>query len=121
RCVARGMPTDLLAPLPVPADASPSDTSMLRRHLILARPVIEDVYQFVEDSTCVIAFADAAGRVLDVIGDPTLRGELEAIGWTTGACWSEESAGTNGLALALIESFPAQVVGMDHYLTILAP
>ncbi len=121
RCVARGIPSDLLAPLPAPADASPFDTPTQRRHLILARPVIEDVYQFVEDSTCVIAFADAEGRLLDVIGDPTLRGELEAIGWTNGACWSEESAGTNGLALALVESFPAQVVGMDHYLTILAP
>jgi transcriptional regulator of acetoin/glycerol metabolism len=105
----------------VPAGPPPTDTVTLKRHLTLARPIIEDVYQFVEDSTCLIAFADAAGRILDVIGDPLLRSELETVGWTAGACWSEEAAGTNGLALALVESFPAQVAGTDHYLTILAP
>jgi transcriptional regulator of acetoin/glycerol metabolism len=119
RCAERGMRRDLASPLPSPAGTPPTDA--LRRHLTLARPVMEDVYQFVEDSTCVIAFADAEARLLDVIGDPALRDELEAIGWTPGTCWSEERAGTNGLALALVESFPAHVAGDDHYLAILAP
>ncbi|HEV8193127.1 MAG TPA: GAF domain-containing protein [Ktedonobacterales bacterium] len=112
---------DLPSPLPAPAGSPAADTSTPKRHLTLARPVMEDVYQFVEDSSCVIAFADAEARLLAVIGSPILRSELESVDWKTGACWSEEAAGTNGLALALVESFPAQVVGADHYLTILAP
>ena len=120
RCAGSGMRRDLPSPLPV-ATADSSTTSALRRYLPLARPVMEDLYQFVEDSTCVIAFADAEAHLLEVIGDPALRGELESVGWITGTCWSEERAGTNGLALALIESFPSQVVGADHYLTMLAP
>ncbi len=121
RCVARALPRDLTFPLPITGDGIPSETDTAQRYLPLARPVMEDIYQFVEDSACVIAFADAEGRLLEVIGDPTLRAELEALGWAPGNCWSEECAGTSGLALALIESFPSQIVGSDHYLTLLAP
>ncbi|HEX5156976.1 MAG TPA: sigma 54-interacting transcriptional regulator [Ktedonobacterales bacterium] len=82
---------------------------------------MEDVYQFVEDSPFVIAFADADARLLEIIGETALREELDAIGWAIGMCWSEDCAGTNGLALALLESFPVQVVGPEHYLPMLEP
>jgi sigma-54 dependent transcriptional regulator, acetoin dehydrogenase operon transcriptional activator AcoR len=113
------MRRDLEYPAPVPAGITPFDAAAARRSLTLVRPAIEDVYQFVEDSGCVVAYADAEARLLEVIGDPSLRADLDAIGWTSGTCWREECAGTNGLALALLESFPMQVVGEAHYLTML--
>jgi transcriptional regulator with PAS, ATPase and Fis domain len=82
---------------------------------------MEDVYQFIEGSQSAIAFADNDGRLHDLIGDPDLLEEVRAIGWTAGSCWNEERAGTNGLALALIDSFPTQIRGSEHYCSILAP
>ncbi|HEV2461177.1 MAG TPA: sigma 54-interacting transcriptional regulator [Ktedonobacterales bacterium] len=121
RCSARGMRRDLEYPAPVPAGITPFDAAATRRYLTLVRPAMEDVYQFIEDSSCVVAYADSEARLLEVIGDPALRTELDASGWTAGGCWREECGGTNGLALALLESFPMQVVGEAHYLAMLHP
>src|SRR5690349_11717158 len=113
RCASREMRRSLEYPLPSPLGVSALDFSSLKRYLALARPIMEDVYQFVEGSPCLIAFADSDARLLEIIGDSALQEELDAIGWTMGMCWTEECAGTNGLALALLESFPMQVVGAE--------
>src|SRR5579859_845725 len=115
RCAQRGLRRDLSIPLPAPGRIPPLGGTMMARQLALVRPAMEDVYQFVEGSGCVIACADAEGRLINVMGDADLLEELGEIGWTTGACWSEECSGTNGLALALLESFPSQVSGAAHY------
>lgn len=115
RCAQRGLRRDLSMPLPAPGRTAPLGSTIMARQLALVRPAMEDVYQFVEGSGCVIACADAEGRLIDVMGDAELLEELNEIGWTTGACWSEECSGTNGLALALLESFPSQVSGQAHY------
>lgn len=121
RCAQRGLQRDLSMPLPAPGRTAPLGSTMMARQLALVRPAMEDVYQFVEGSGCVIACADAEGRLIDVMGDADLLGELNEIGWTTGACWREECSGTNGLALALLESFPSQVSGQAHYCAFLRP
>ncbi|HKB49797.1 MAG TPA: sigma 54-interacting transcriptional regulator, partial [Ktedonobacterales bacterium] len=116
-----GLRRDLSIPLPAPMRIPPLASTIMARQLALVRPAMEDVYQFVEGSACVIACADAEGRLIDVVGDHALLDELAAIGWATGACWSEECSGTNGLALALLESFPSQVSGAAHYCAFLRP
>jgi len=88
---------------------------------VRARPTMEDVYQFVETTECVIGFCDAEGRLIDLIGSPTLLATLTAIGWGVGSCWNEECAGTNGVALALLDAFPMQVSGESHYCAALTP
>src|SRR5207248_5493229 len=45
--------------------------------LSLVRPAMEDLYQFAEGSECVIIFADADLRLIDMVGDQTVREELE--------------------------------------------
>jgi len=80
---------------------------------------MEDLYQFAEGSECVIIFADADLRLIDMVGDQTVREELERLGLRIGTCWSEEWLGANALALALQESFPIQLKGAMHYLAAL--
>src|SRR5437763_3056012 len=87
--------------------------------LSLVRPAMEDLYQFAEGSECVIIFADADLRLIDMVGDQTVREELERLGLRIGTCWSEERLGANALALALQESFPIQLEGAMHYLAAL--
>jgi PAS domain S-box-containing protein len=93
----------------------------IARYLAIVRPAMEDVYQFIEGSQSAIAFADSEGRLHDLIGDSALLEEVQMIGWTVGSCWNEERSGTNGLALALIDSFPTQVRGTEHYCSLLTP
>lgn len=125
RCHDRGQPRDLARPLLPSADGSQISPSglgpELANHLASLRPAMEDVYQFVEGTSCVIGFCDSGARLLELIGDRGLLDTLSSIGLGTGSCWSEECAGTNGVALALLDSFPTQVNGASHYCTFLAP
>ena len=89
--------------------------------LSLARPAIEDLYQFAEGAECVVVFADADARVADLVGSARMSQELEAAGLSKGVLWSEEEQGTNALALALRESFPTYLAGAMHYLATLHP
>src|SRR5260370_39347 len=115
RCVHQGLPATLERPLAPSAALPPLDATWAARHRSLVRPAMEDLYEFIEGSGCVVAFADAEGRLLDMLGDAATLREVGELGFTTSMCWSEECAGTNGLALALIESFPTQVLGAQHY------
>lgn len=89
--------------------------------LRLARPAIEDLYQFAEQAECVVVFADADARIADLVGNARIVQELEHAGLYEGALWSEEEQGANALALALHESFPTYLTGAMHYLTALHP
>ena len=126
RCRQRGLAAALDRPLPPSAALPPPDATWAARAAgtapgSLVRPVMEDLYQFIEGSGCVVAFADADGRVLDVLGDAEAVRDVAAIGFAAGSCWSEECAGTSGLALALSEAFPTQVSGAGHYCSLLRP
>src|SRR5258706_13340860 len=121
RCAEAGVRRDQPAPLPASADLPAPDATALARTLALARPAMEDVYQFIEGSRSAIGFVDAEARLLDLVGDPDSVSALAALGWTTGSCWSEQCACAHGGARALLESFPAQVCGGGHYWAFLAP
>jgi len=82
----------------------------------VARPVMEDIYQFIEGSHSIVALANSAGFILDALGDP---GMLEVAGRyeiTPGTSMSETEMGTNAFALSLIEKIPMRVVGPEHFL-----
>jgi transcriptional regulator of acetoin/glycerol metabolism len=89
--------------------------------LSLVRPAMEDLHQFAEGSQCVIVFADAEARILDMVGDQSMARSLELVGLAPRTSWDEEQRGANALALALLESFPIQLDGAMHYLAALHP
>src|SRR2546429_3644209 len=119
RCVSLG-----LDPYGVPDSeeiTQPTMTSLSQQLLSLVRPAMEDLHQFVEGSECVVVFADTDVRIVDTVGDQALQHELEHLGLSAGASWSEERQGANALALALHESFPIQLEGAMHYRAALHP
>jgi sigma-54 dependent transcriptional regulator, acetoin dehydrogenase operon transcriptional activator AcoR len=121
RCAQRALATSLVRPLPPPASLPPLESTWAASQHALVRPTIEDLYQFIEGSESIVAFADAEGRLVDMVGDGPILGAAEEIGFVRGSCWSEGCAGTNGLALALAEAFPIQVHGEAHYCAMLRP
>ncbi|MBA2287169.1 MAG: sigma 54-interacting transcriptional regulator [Ktedonobacteraceae bacterium] len=106
-----------------PADEiSPSAASGISGQLlILVRPALEDLHQFIEGSACVVIFADNDARIVDYFGDQDMQVELEQLGLSLGASWQETRHGSNALALALRESFPMQLEGAMHYRAALHP
>jgi transcriptional regulator of acetoin/glycerol metabolism len=113
--------------------------TILKTHeelLMMARPFMEDIYQFLEGAYCGIIITDGAGCILDVEGDiagvlvspdpTTTRGrwsqthpliiEELAAGLKQGTMWSEGHMGTNAIGLAMLTAMPTQVVGAEHYI-----
>lgn len=118
RCRRRGLDPRALAQALRPRETLPREA---REQLTLVRPAMEDLHQFVEGSGCVVAFANAEGIVVDVVGDaPTVR-ELASLGFVPGALWAEEAMGTNAIALALTDAFPIQIRGAAHFFAALHP
>jgi transcriptional regulator of acetoin/glycerol metabolism len=82
--------------------------------IAIARPLMEDIYQCVDQSGYMVALLDATGCILEVLGDTRVRDQLTALGLTAGVYWGEEHAGTNAFGLALLERSAVQVVGAEH-------
>ena len=113
--------------------------TILKTHedlLMMARPFLEDIYQFLEGAYCGIIITDSTGCILDIEGDiasvlvspdpTTTRGrwsqthpliiEELATGLKQGTIWSEGHMGTNAIGLAMLTAMPTQVVGAEHYI-----
>ncbi|MDI6696053.1 MAG: sigma 54-interacting transcriptional regulator [Anaerolineales bacterium] len=84
--------------------------------LSVARPIMEDIYQYIEKSETAAALVNGTGFVLDIIGDPAMIEATNQLGITTGACITEIEIGTNAFSLAITERVPVQVCGAEHYL-----
>lgn len=84
--------------------------------MVVARPVMEDIYQFVEASDTALVLTNAASYIMDVLGDSSMVEVLARQGLTQGASLAESAVGTNALALSLIERTPIRVSGAEHYL-----
>lgn len=135
RCAPRSDPRQ--RPRPASLQAS-SFQAVLKTHvevMSLARPFLEDIYQFMEGSYCAIVFTDGSGCILDIEGDQSAAverygstttrirardddatiGGLQAFALKLGSMWAEGHVGTNAMGLTLITATPVQVVGAEHY------
>ncbi len=83
--------------------------------LSLARPIMEDIYQYTETSETAILIVNHVGYVLDMLGDPRIIAHLNQLSVRRGVLLSEMEMGTNGFALALTEKVPVQVQSFEHY------
>lgn len=84
--------------------------------LALARPLMEDIHQFIEGAGALILLTDSTHCVLDELGDDAVCDEFHALGIRKGVFLDEARIGTNAFAVVLTESTPAQIVGAEHFL-----
>ena len=85
--------------------------------LSVARPIMEDVYQFVERSDSAVVLTNRAGYILDMLGDTEMLELLEHFGILSGTSLSESEMGTNAFGTSLFEGIPVRVVGAEHFLS----
>lgn len=70
-----------------------------------------------QSQSCLLV-ADAAGTLLDVCGRPVLLDRAARDCIAPGYAWSELSAGTNAIGIALALNAPAEVFSAEHFLSI---
>ncbi|MCB9135013.1 MAG: sigma 54-interacting transcriptional regulator [Anaerolineales bacterium] len=87
--------------------------------LTFARPIMEDIHQYIETSNTVVLLLNSAGYVLDILGDDSMLEQLKVLGLEVGGLLSEAQIGTSGLSLPLLDGVPAHTVGAEHYLKVL--
>ncbi|WP_432542781.1 GAF domain-containing protein [Kineococcus sp. SYSU DK002] len=63
----------------------------------------------------VVVVADAGGAVLWRQGSPAARRRADALGFTEGSVWTEDSVGTNAIGTALVVDAPVHVFAAEHY------
>jgi transcriptional regulator of acetoin/glycerol metabolism len=83
--------------------------------LSIARPIIEDIYQYIEGSESALLICNSAGYVLDMLGDAGMLDFLAKNSIQNGSLLSESEMGTNAIGLALRERIPFQIRGAEHY------
>ncbi|MGE5463105.1 MAG: GAF domain-containing protein, partial [Syntrophothermus sp.] len=83
--------------------------------MAIARPVMEDVYQCVQDSGTALILTNSVGCILDLVGDEEIIKIMEGWGAGRGSILSEEQIGTTSIGLALTERMPVQVAGAEHF------
>ena len=84
--------------------------------VIQARPVIDYIYSQIRDSGCVMLLSDENGYLLESAGDTDFCTRAAQVALQPGACWAEDTRGTNAVGTALIEGRPIVVNGAEHYL-----
>jgi len=83
--------------------------------IAIARPVMEDIYQCVQNSGTAIILTNSIGCILDLVGDEEVIKVMDGWGVGIGSILSEELIGTSSIGLALTERMPVQVAGMEHF------
>jgi transcriptional activator for dhaKLM operon len=121
RCLARMNPH---ASLNWVYESESAFQSTLKQHLTLrniARPIMEDIYQFMEGAGVVLLLTDSTGCLLEMLGDPQMEAALRTEGLRPGAYLDEGRLGTNAIAVALFDAMPSQVIGPEHFFARLHP
>ena len=111
RCAANGL--DPNAPAPDAPQLAPERSHSALRDL--ARPSMEDLYQFVEGSGFAVLLFDQTLCLIDQIGDPAMIDLISILQLGVGGRWSEERIGTIAVNLALAEAMPWQTRAAEHY------
>lgn len=83
--------------------------------LSIARPIMEDIYQYIEHSMSSVLLVNSAGFVLDIVSDPAMLEVIQAESICKGAFLGEVEMGTNAFALSIHERVPTRVRGPEHF------
>lgn len=116
RCAPRMNPRGAPQRAYLSEDVLPRTLQQHESLLALARPLMEDVHQFIEGAGALILLSDSTHCVLEALGDERLRQEVNDLGIRIGGFLDEARIGTNAFGVALSESSPAQIVGAEHFL-----
>lgn len=98
------------------ADGAAVEERRRRSPLALVIDGLRDSLASVADQAGhLMVVADADGMVLWRAGSPVIRRRADAVGFSDGVRWTEQTAGTNAIGTALVEQAPVQLFSAEHY------
>ena len=80
-----------------------------------ALPVMQSVYEIVEQSHFLLVLTDSVGYVLETIGDMDIQKKSNDLQFLKGSLWSDLEVGSNAIGMALDYDTAIQTVGPEHY------
>lgn len=83
--------------------------------LHIARPIMEQLFVSVVKTGCCVVLTNKDGVILHRLIHDVDAQEMDAIGARSGATWSEQHAGTNGIGTCAIEERPVIVHKDQHF------
>lgn len=92
---------------------------MYRDILVVTNYFSEKILSLLSGTPHLIAVNNAQGYILDHYGDETMKSMIHQLGLHEGIQCDEAFMGTNVAALALREQRPIQIIGAEHYHTML--
>jgi transcriptional regulator of acetoin/glycerol metabolism len=116
RCSAYLIPMDVIKPQKIDANLFTSMQIANFDLISVARPVMEDIYQYLEQTHTAIVLANSACYILELLGDPLIIDWASHNGFGKGTQVSESQIGTNSFALAISERVPILVTEKEHFL-----
>jgi len=117
RCRKLGIPEDLVYSRKILDQAELQKRFAESRDMILtASPYMEQLINFVRGHNFFALLADGEGCILNAIGDEKILSEAFDLKMVPGAYMSEESIGTNAMAIVIKTGEPVQLSGKDHYI-----
>ncbi|UFS69211.1 sigma-54-dependent Fis family transcriptional regulator [Geomonas sp. RF6] len=87
-----------------------------KQHLLkVARPFLDNLYNFVKGSGFQVVLADENGYLLEVLGDNDIVARTRQVLLCPGGNWNETMKGTNAIGTAVVEKKPVQIYAWEHY------
>jgi sigma-54 dependent transcriptional regulator, acetoin dehydrogenase operon transcriptional activator AcoR len=86
-----------------------------QRLIRIARPFMENLYDFVKGTGFQVVLTDENGYLLEVLGDADIVDRTRHIHLCPGGDWSESVRGTNAIGTAIFERKPVQIHASEHY------
>ncbi len=78
--------------------------------------IMEHLFAQIRSSGSMVILADIDGMIIHSLGDPDFVDRAGRIALQPGACWNEDSRGTNAIGTAIAERTNVEVLGAEHYL-----
>lgn len=80
-----------------------------------SRPIIENLYEQIHDTSTMVVLADKTGVILDTLGTIGFVDRVSRVFLQPGGVWSEEARGTNAVGTALFDQRPVRIFGGEHF------
>ncbi len=88
---------------------------MNRAFLDVAVAQVRELYQFVAGAGFVVTIADGEGYIMEMVGDESTMGVLQAGNCWPGFRWTERDVGTSVISLTLERKIPVQITDEEHF------
>ncbi|MFY9989480.1 MAG: sigma-54-dependent Fis family transcriptional regulator [Rhodoplanes sp.] len=116
RCASRGLETGRLPFIDPPSASELRELKERHERLWqLVKPEMDALRADARLTGSVVILTDAAGLVLDMVGDSTFAGRASQVALRPGVPWNEGVTGTNAIGTALFERRPIVVHGAEHF------